>query len=231
MKKISEIIKFLRENLPEELNEISSSLELLQEILNKTSNKINCQISELAKENKHEKAKEYLNKSKELSGFIKIIEQIIEEIAAASKEEVKKEDIPNYEDYYVDKTKPHYLDENYTHKRPYSFILEGKGVKVNTWVQMLIETCEILIKKDKNLFRNFIDSDDFKGRSRAYFSYSSNNMNKPQILKLDGKDLYIETNLSANDIINIIQKMIERYKINIKAYEIYLKADYTELHN
>src|SRR5690554_6255368 len=126
MKKISEIIKFLRENLPEELNEISSSLELLQEILNKTKNKIAYQLSELLKEDRNEEAEKYFNKSIDFSEFIKTIEQIIEEIAAASKEELKKEDIPNYEDYYVDKTKPHYLDENYTHKRPHSFILEGK---------------------------------------------------------------------------------------------------------
>jgi len=43
--------------------------------------------------------------------------------------------------------------------------------------------------------------------------------------------LYVETNLSANFIVKIIAKMINIYKINVEEYKIYLKADYTELHN
>jgi hypothetical protein len=230
MKEISEIIKFIDENLPEELNEISSSIELLQEILNKTRNKINHSILDLTKANKHEEAREFLDKSEELSGFIKIIDQVNEEIAAITKEEVKKGDIPDYERYYVDNTKTHYLNEDYTFKRPYAFVLKENGAKVSTWVQMLLETCKILIEIDDNLFRAFTNDKDFKGRSRSYLSYEIKSMNKPEKIELHEEDIYVETNLSANDIIRIIRKMIKKYGIGIKEYKIYLKADYSDLH-
>lgn len=53
-------------------------------------------------------------------------------------------------------------------------------------------------------------------------------MRKAELIQ--GTDIYVTTNLSANNIRNIIQKMLRKYGIPLSEYKIYLKADYTALH-
>jgi len=170
MKDIRDIITFIEKNLSEELIEINSSLELLQEVLNNTNNKISYIMSEFAKNNRHEEAREFLDNSEKIYNYINILDNILNEIATISKKKREKREIPDYEKHIVDNTKVHYLNENFTYKRPYAFVIEGNMIKVNTWVQMLLETCRILIKKDENLFMTFINSSDFKGKKRAKIS-------------------------------------------------------------
>ena len=43
-------------------------------------------------------------------------------------------------------------------------------------------------------------------------------------------NIYVETNLSANGIRNLLIKMLNKYNIKLSDYKIYLKADYSELH-
>lgn len=53
-------------------------------------------------------------------------------------------------------------------------------------------------------------------------------MRKP--VKLKNHDIYIETNMSANSIRNLLVKLLKRYEIKITDYQIFLRADYTDLH-
>ena len=43
-------------------------------------------------------------------------------------------------------------------------------------------------------------------------------------------NIYVETNLSANGIRNLLIKILNKYNIKLSDYKIYLKADYSELH-
>ena len=38
------------------------------------------------------------------------------------------------------------------------------------------------------------------------------------------------TNMSANQIRNVIEKILRKYNVKVNDYKIYLKADYTSLH-
>ncbi len=49
-------------------------------------------------------------------------------------------------------------------------------------------------------------------------------------MKIEGTDIYVETNLSANGIRNLLIKVLKQYKIPMNSYKIYLRADYSELH-
>ena len=51
---------------------------------------------------------------------------------------------------------------------------------------------------------------------------------KPQ--KVKGTEIFVETNLSANNIRNIIINMLERYNIPKSQYQIYLSKDLSALH-
>ncbi len=48
--------------------------------------------------------------------------------------------------------------------------------------------------------------------------------------KIESANIYVETNLSANGIRNLLIKMLSKYNIKLSDYKIYLKADYSELH-
>ncbi len=78
MKKINELSKFLNENFPDSLEDIRSSFHLLQEQLEEIDGKIADSMNKLMGNNEYDKAREYLQKSEEFSGFVLKIENIIE---------------------------------------------------------------------------------------------------------------------------------------------------------
>ena len=53
-------------------------------------------------------------------------------------------------------------------------------------------------------------------------------MRKP--VKLKWANIYIETNLSANQIRNIVAKLLRLCNLSITDYNIFFRADYTSLH-
>ena len=61
-----------------------------------------------------------------------------------------------------------------------------------------------------------------------YFSKNSVDLREPR--QIDSSNIYVETNMSANHIRNIIIKMLESFEIPRSTYQIYLCKDYTELH-
>ena len=79
-----------------------------------------------------------------------------------------KKEIPNYEEYRVDNTIEHTLKEDFTHKRPSSFkIGENYTSIVNTWQEMMLDTCKYLIKIDENKFKQIISKPRLNGRKSA----------------------------------------------------------------
>ena len=67
------------------------------------------------------------------------------------------------------------------------------------------------------------------GKKVAYFSKErAFSMRSPVYIENVG--LYIETNLSANAIRNLLIKILGRFEIKISEYKIYLKADYSDMH-
>lgn len=65
------------------------------------------------------------------------------------------------------------------------------------------------------------------GKKRNYFSLTGNNIRVPK--KLQSVDIYVETNLSANSIKQIIIKMLKKYQVKLTEFIVYYRADYTEL--
>lgn len=67
------------------------------------------------------------------------------------------------------------------------------------------------------------------GKKVVYFSrVNLPNMRAAREIKL--ANIYVETNLSANGIRNLLIKILNKYNIKLSDYKIYLKADYSELH-
>ena len=137
----------------------------------------------------------------------------------------------NYANYRVDDTVPHFLSEDFTHKRPVAFEFDGTQYSVKDWKQFLLMICEIMYNKNHAQFESIVMEKDMQGKTRAYFS---NNKEVYMAMydgrKISNSNIYIETTYSANTICDIVSILFRKYRIPYAALRIYLKADYTPLH-
>ena len=62
----------------------------------------------------------------------------------------------NYANYIVDDTVPHFLSEDFTHKRPVAFEFDGTQYSVKDWKQFLLMICEIMYNKNHAQFESIV---------------------------------------------------------------------------
>lgn len=144
-------------------------------------------------------------------------------------DESDEKSIPNYSDYLVDINIEHNLYEDLTHKRPCAFKIEGTKIEIKDWKGALVQTINYLAKKDSAIVRSFVDDSKMNGKKVIYFS----RVKLPTMRaarEITSANIYVETNLSANGIRNLLIKMLNKYNIKLSDYKIYLKADYSDLH-
>ena len=117
----------------------------------------------------------------------------------------------DYDAFRVDETVPYDLSSVITNKKPAAFSLYGQKIDVDSWKQMLLQTCP-----------------DLQGRKRPYFSRDGVGLDTPA--KIPDADLYVETHVSARYLKKMISKLLGKYNIPEEEYLIYLKKDFTTLH-
>lgn len=229
-------LKIINENYPKKAKDIVESIGLLNLVLNELMNKINQDVSIALRKNEYDLANSCTKLHQHINNIYKKNRATIEYIEgiASDKNEFIEEEmayernpIPNYDDYKVDQAVAHTLYEDFAHKRPIEFKLLNNTVEVSAWINVFIETCEILYKMNSKLFTSFAYDKNMNGKKRNYFSLTGDNIRVPK--KLRAADIYVETNLSANQIRQIIVKMLKRYKIELEEFKVYYRADYSEL--
>lgn len=92
---------------------------------------------------------------------------------------------------------------NYTGKRITSFYFRGIRYEVRSWIDMLIKLCETINASHRSEFDKALA---IVGRQRPYFTRNSNELRAPQ--KINNTNIYVETNLSANNIVRICFDML-----------------------
>jgi hypothetical protein len=234
---MKDVIKMLKEELPNNTIDISESLELLKETINETMDNISTELGLACSKRDFTRVKLFTKLGEEINQYEQKLEQIIglleiedpieniEDVEHGGKKTVNS---PDYSVYYVDTNIEHTLYENFTHKRPYGFqIGNQEKIKVKTWQEMLIKICEILITVDENKFVSFEHNPKMNGKKRKYFSKNDKGMKKPKSI---GDKIFIETNISANSIRNLVVKLLKEYGYKSSEFKVYLRADYTEMH-
>lgn len=253
MKKIS---NFLLREMPSYIKKIQEDFERLNSSLDTTKSAIEEQLPSFI--GNYTKIGEYYSMAQELNEIKKQIHEIQElfSIGKPSIEEISSNELStdiehivdddqgeyendmlkeneriNYGDYRIDNTVPYRLSEDFTYKRPAAFEFDGVQYPVRDWKQMLLIFCEIMYNKNHSFFHETVMGKDMQGKSRAYFS-DEKNVYKPMAdgRKIPGSNIYVETNHSANTIYSIINALLIKYNIPVKELKIYLKADYTPLH-
>lgn len=231
---INNLILNIKQDLPDKAIDLYESIDLLLETIKDTMETIQEKSSEEMKNRDFDKSIYYMQLAQQLHTYESKIDSILEDISMENIElqdvdekiEFKKE-LPNYEEYRVDNTIEHTLKEDFTHKRPSAFKIGDNYTSiVNTWQEMMLDTCKYLMKVDEDKFKQIIRKPRLNGRKSDYFSTDKEFMRRPVHI---GCGVYIETNMSANAIRNLTLKLLKEFNIPTNSFKVYLKADYTSL--
>ena len=124
----------------------------------------------------------------------------------------------------LDRETAHGLDEDFTFKRPFGFILDGKATTgLTTWQRLYQLVCERLIAQDEGRMRSLCDHPDFvSNRGNRTIEHDPQKLRKPMML---AGGLFIESNLSANGIRDVIRRLLEQYAIPAEKMKVYLRQD------
>ncbi len=124
----------------------------------------------------------------------------------------------------LDKTAPHTLDENFTYKRPYGFILCDTAFKgIKTWRNLFILVLDELKEKDSERFAQLPKEEKFiSNRGNPLFSKEKQSLREARKIK---SGMYVEVNLSANDIRKNIKSLLKHFQLSPDDMKIYLRED------
>ena len=124
----------------------------------------------------------------------------------------------------LDKTAAHSLEENFTYKRPYGFVLGDAAFKgLKTWKNLYMHVLQYLQEKDSVKFDRLTSDERFiSRRGNPRFSKDENDLRVPEKLH-DG--FYVEINFSANHLRDNILDLLAYFQIEPGEMKIYLRED------
>lgn len=235
---MKKLLDFFKKEFPSDVVDINECLQLLNECIDGTVTDITQKASACFANRDFEKMEKYQQCVTEIDKLQIKLESYIALLDMDEPSNDAEEDkniLPDqfdrkvdYSEYTVDSTTEHSLIENLTHKRPAAFKLLGTKIEANDWKEVYTLTCEVLAKKDLELFKSFLTDKTMQGKKVAYFATTSTGMRNPAFIS-EAK-VYVTTNMSANSIRDVIQKMLKKYGISLQEYILYFKADYSTLH-
>lgn len=98
---------------------------------------------------------------------------------------------------------PTLISGSYSGKSISSFYFRGSNYQVRSWKELLIKLCGILKIAHGSQFDKTLN---IVGRKRPYFTRNANELRSPQ--EISNTDIFVETNLSANNIVKICSAML-----------------------
>ena len=222
MKELLDTVEELKKNLPESSIRIRESLvDLLNEIdlcLESIPQEDDLQIEV---EDIYHKLEDIID-GLDL-GFGQL--HFLDGIPVKLNQEVKR---PSYKDFVVDRTKPHTLNENMKHIRPFGFTFKDDDfVEAHSWKKLYVKVCQMFYGDNRDKFLSFINKTYMNGDKRDYFSKKDESMIEP--FKLDD-DFFIETKFDANTIRDLVSRILKELGYNTDSFIVYFRADYNPIH-
>lgn len=235
---MEQLIEFIRKEFPKDALDIQVCIDLLNQSVDGSIESIKSTINRAIDQRDYDKLTPLQEMLKTIDGIQKVLEdysnmlQLDEDIEDSIIDEeavdTDEKQLPDYDSLRVDRNIPYTLQDDYTYKRPAGFEIFGERYDAKDWKDVLVKTCEILASKDMNRFCEFVDDKHMRGRRVPYFCTDPKLIRAPR--EITGTDIFVMTNMSANQVRNLIEKMIKKYGVEINDYKIFLKADYTARH-
>lgn len=96
--------------------------------------------------------------------------------------------------------------ESYIGKSISAFTFKGKKYEIRKWKNLLIQICAIMAAIHRDKFEQVLN---LVGRRRPFFTKSQNELRAPE--RIEGTDIYVETNLNANSIVKLLIDVISLF--------------------
>ena len=233
-KEVLEVLQHIVDSDEKCATDVMYALVLLSTNVNNMLESVKNQMRTRLEENRFDdmaRLTEFCNHILELNDQIEIcIENLIRD-SENSQKTVEKNIVPteriDYSKYTVDPRERHTLDEDFKNRKICAFRVYDTEVRVDSWRGALLKFCGEIGKQNIHLLESMVDNPDFRGRKNTYFLKESVPERNERI---PGTDIYVWTNLSANDTVNLIRKILGHIHVSEKDFIVFLRADYSELH-
>ena len=101
--------------------------------------------------------------------------------------------------------------------KPVSFTFEGEKVHVSNYIQLLFKTSELLYSMDSRILEMMAKKEvGISDTSRVYVTYEQEHLRRGRPVGDSG--IFLETNLSAKDILKFIKRLIDKYAMDPDSY-------------
>lgn len=111
-------------------------------------------------------------------------------------------------------------DINITGKKPSKIIISGNEYSVNSWKELLEKLCIELYEIEPQLLKELIYNPSFKGKEREIVTLNKEKLRVP--IKID-ENLYIESNLNSNAILNYANMIATEYDLEEEIFFVLRK--------
>ncbi len=236
---ITSLIDFCKQNFPERTIDLCEAIDLMVDTLTNLKSDLGKSMTTLIDNDDYDSIDEYKNRAKTVAQIIQSLNNISNDITIDNLEDDQQitETIEscniniNYNDksFNVDSNIPHTLYEDFTYTKPAGIKIENTYLEANEWRDVFNKCCQYLLNKNANIFLSFLSDPTIKGRKCKYFSYDSSELREG--VRIEGSKIYIEYNVSATFVRNIIIKMLEKYEIPKRNCHIFIRRDLTSLHS
>ncbi len=124
----------------------------------------------------------------------------------------------------LDAEAQHSIDEDFTHKRPFGFVLQEQAFTgLSSWVLLYHTFLDEVAKQDKKKFSQLPENQAFRSQSgNKIFSRNAQDVQKALAMK---EGVYAEGNLSANLIIENIKKLLSEFSIPPDSLKVLLREE------
>lgn len=116
----------------------------------------------------------------------------------------------------------YFLNTNFTATKITGFVFLNNNISVSSWKQLLVK----FVEKINSLHHSEFDIiTNVSGQKKPYFTKNNNELREPQ--QILNTDFFVETNLSANNIVSIIRKILTVFNYNENDLKIELSKQKT----
>lgn len=109
----------------------------------------------------------------------------------------------------------HISGESYIGKSVTAFTLRNVRYEVRYWIDVLTKVTQLMYNLHTSNFNEVLQ---LRGRKRPYYTKNANELRNPQ--RIEGSDIFMETNLSSRSIVGICRNMITLFGYSEKELTI-----------
>ena len=109
---------------------------------------------------------------------------------------------------------------NITGKKPSKLIISSKEYSIKSWKELIEKLCLELYELEPRILRELIYNPSFKGKEKDIVTQNKEKLRAP--VKID-EDLYIESNLNSNAILNYANMIATEYELEEEIFFVLRK--------